>query len=41
MISLVDWPLPIKRIAAQMIAYDYDKRNSQSSGIKSHSLGPF
>jgi len=41
MISLVDWPLPIKRIVAQMIAYDYDKRNAQSSGIKSHSLGPF
>lgn len=41
MISLVDWPLPIKRIAAQMIAYDYDKRNGQSSGVKSHSLGPF
>jgi hypothetical protein len=41
MISLVDWPVPLKRIAAQMIAYDYDKRNAQSSGIKSHSLGPF
>jgi hypothetical protein len=41
LISLVDFPLPLKRIAAQMIAYDYDKRNEQSSGIKSHSLGPF
>lgn len=41
LIGLVDWPIPLKRIAAQMIAYDYDKRNSQSSGIKSHSLGPW
>lgn len=41
MISLVEWPIALKRIAAQMIAYDYDKRNAQSSGIKSHSLGPF
>jgi len=41
MISMVQFPKPLKRIAAQMIAYDYDKRNKQSSGIKSHSLGPF
>lgn len=41
MISMVKWPLPLKRIAAQMIAYDYDKRNKQSSGLKSQSLGPW
>jgi len=41
MISLVSFPIGLKRIAAQMIAYNYDKRNKQSSGIKSHSLGPF
>jgi len=41
LISMVQWPLPIKRMAAKMIAYDYDYRDKNSKNIKSHSLGPF
>lgn len=41
MASVVKWPLPIKQIAAQMIAYDYDVRPNQMEGIKSRSLGPW
>ncbi|MEN6623930.1 MAG: hypothetical protein ABFD50_20590 [Smithella sp.] len=41
MISLVQFPASLKRVASQMIAYDYDKRNKQSSGLKSQSLGPW
>ena len=41
LISVVKWPLPIKQVAALMIAYDYDSRPKKSGNIKSHSLGPW
>jgi hypothetical protein len=41
MISVVKWPITVKRIAAQMIAYDYDVRPKKSLGVKSFTLGPF
>lgn len=37
---VVKWPLSIKSIAAQMCAFDYDVRPSQSKGLTSRSLGP-
>ena len=40
-ISVVKWPLEVKRTAALMIAWDYDVRPKRSAGIQSHSLGPF
>lgn len=39
MISVVQWPLEVKKIAARMIAYDYDVRESRK-GLKVRSLGP-
>lgn len=41
MISVMKWPKALKKIAAEMIAYDYDYRPKASKGVKSHSLGPF
>ena len=41
LISVVKWPNIIKRIAAQMIAYDYDIRNRSDPNVKSFTLGPF
>lgn len=41
LISVVRWPLEVKMIAAQMIAYDYDVRPSKAANVKSRSLGPF
>jgi hypothetical protein len=38
--SLVNWPLDVKMVAAEMCYYDFDIRPKQSSGIKSRSLGP-
>jgi len=40
LISVVKWPLGIKKIAARMAAYDYDDRPN-TKGIKSRTLGPF
>lgn len=39
-IAVVIFPKSLKRVAAQMVAYNCDKRNKQSSGLKSRSLGP-
>ncbi len=39
LISVVKWPLEVKRIAAEMIAYDYDVR-PKKRGLTSRSLGP-
>jgi hypothetical protein len=41
LISVVKWPVAVKHIAAQMVAYDYDVRPKKSGDVKSHSLGPF
>lgn len=41
MVSVVRWPSELKRIAAQMIAYDYDYRGKKAANVKSFSLGPF
>jgi hypothetical protein len=38
--ALVYFPIDVKMVAAEMIAYDYDIRPKRSAGIKSHSLGP-
>lgn len=38
-ISVVKWPLEIKKIVAEMIAYDYDVR-PKKRGLSSRSLGP-
>ena len=40
LISVVKWPTPIKYIAAKMVAYDYDLRDSTPVNLKSYSLGP-
>lgn len=39
LISVVEWPLEVKHIAARMIAYDHDERPKRK-GITSRSLGP-
>jgi hypothetical protein len=39
--TVVKWPITVKRIAAQMIAFDYDVRPKKSLGVKNFSLGPF
>lgn len=39
-IAVVKWPVAIKYIAAQMVAYDYDVRPSVAQNITSRSLGP-
>lgn len=41
LVSIVKWPVPVKQVAALMVAYDYDSREKQAANIKSHSLGPF
>lgn len=41
LISVVQWPAAIAYTAAQMVKYDYDDRSKQTSGVKSHTLGPF
>jgi hypothetical protein len=41
LISVVRWPIAVKKIAAEMIAYDLDARQKRSAGIASHSLGPY
>lgn len=40
-VSVVKWPRDVKKVAAQMIAYDYDVRPSRVSGVKSFSIGPY
>ena len=37
---LVYFPIDVKMVAAEMIAFDYDVRPKRNSGIKSRSLGP-
>jgi len=39
LISVVKWPLEVKSLVAQMIAYDYDIR-PKMRGLTSRSLGP-
>ena len=41
MINLVQWPLAIAYIAAQMVKFDYDDRPVREPGVKSKSLGPY
>lgn len=41
LISIIKWPKPVTCAAAQMICYDMDVRPKNSSGIISHSIGPF
>jgi hypothetical protein len=41
LVSVVRWPKELKRIAAQMIAFDYDYRGQKGANVKSFSLGPF
>lgn len=41
LISVVQWPAALAYTAAQMVKYDYDDRSKQTSGVKSHTLGPF
>ena len=38
--ALVYFPIDVKMVCAEMIAYDYDIRPKRSAGIKSRSLGP-
>lgn len=38
---VVDWPLELAYLAAQMIKYDYDDRSQKALGVTSRSLGPF
>jgi len=40
LVSVVKWPNDVKKIAAEMIAYDFDERPKRK-GIKSRTLGPF
>jgi hypothetical protein len=37
---LVYFPIDVKMVAAEMIAFDYDVRGKRTQGIKSRSLGP-
>jgi len=39
LVAVVKWPLEVKKIAARMIAYDYDVRPKRK-GLTSRSLGP-
>lgn len=41
LIGLVEWPVAIPYIAAQMIKYDYDDRPSRALGVMSETLGPY
>ena len=41
LVSVVKWPVAVQRVAALMVAYDYDIREKSAANIKSHSLGPF
>lgn len=38
--SVIQWPVSIKQIAAQMIYYDHDMRDKVSYNLRSRSLGP-
>lgn len=40
LVSLVNWPISIPYVAAQMVKYDYDDRPARSGGLASQSLGP-
>lgn len=40
MVSVVQWPVSIKKIAARMVAFDIDYRPKMSSGLTSRSIGP-
>ena len=41
LISLVNWPVALKYIAAQMVKYDYDDRKASTAGMISETLGPY
>ena len=41
LISVVAWPRDLLYTAAQMVAYDYDKRAARSAGATSVRLGPW
>jgi len=40
-VSLVKWPLTVKRGAALMVAFDYDTRPGRVPGLVEYTLGPF
>ncbi len=41
LVSVVKWPIEVKKAAALMIAYDYDVRPKKSANLKSFTLGPY
>ena len=41
LLSVVLWPADLKYTAAQMVAYDYDKRAERTAGVSSVRLGPW
>jgi hypothetical protein len=41
LVSMVQWPVDVTFIAAQMVKYDYDDRAEQSEGVTSRRLGPW
>lgn len=40
LISVVRWPLEVKKIAANMVYYDHEVRTQRSTGLKGRTLGP-
>ena len=40
LVSVVKWPLEIKKIAANMVCFDHDFRPGRATGLKSRTLGP-
>jgi len=40
-VSLIQWPTFVKKVAAEMIAYDYDVRPNVTPGVKAFSIGPY
>ena len=41
LINVLQYPAAVKRVAAQMIAYDYDYRDKNQTSLKSRTLGPW
>ena len=40
-VSLIQWPVHVQKIAAEMVAYDYDVRPNVTPGVKAYSIGPY
>lgn len=40
LVSVVQWPISIKKVAARMVSFDIENRPKMSSGLTSRSLGP-